>query len=133
MKKLTPQETLQAILDSKKVEYRHPHLNWTILNPTSLKLSKLLESEYQFRLVQEMLTVGNISFPKPVSEPPELGTEYWIADPSHGYYATTVPIFWNDDSQDRIYLKRGLVHVSRENAIEHAKALIKLSGGTVDE
>ena len=93
----------------------------------------LTDPRNKFRLAQEMITIGDVSFPKPESEPPELGTEYWIAEPSYGYYATTIPIFWSDDSQDRIYLKRGLVHLTRENAIAHAKALIKLSGGNVDE
>lgn len=30
MKLLTPQEALQAIIDGKKAEYRHPHLDWAI-------------------------------------------------------------------------------------------------------
>ena len=133
MKKLTPRETFQAILDGKKVEYRHPRLDWTILKPNSFKLSKLLESEFQFRLSQEMVTIGDVSFPKPESEPLELDTKYWLAELSYECYTTTGPMYWEDDSQDRIYLKRGLVHLTRENASAHAKALIKLSGGNVDE
>ena len=130
MNELTPQETFQAVLDGKKVEYRHPHLDWTILKPNSFKLSKLLAPDYQFRLAQERVTVGDVSFPKPESEPPELGTEYWIADPSYRHYETPNTLTWVDDSTDHMFLKRGLIHLSRGSAVAHAKALIKLSGGT---
>ena len=129
---LTPQEALQAIIDGKKVECLLDGLeNW---NSILLFTTEVLANPHnKFRLAQEMITIGDVSFPKPESEPPELGTEYWIAEASYEYYATTIPILWGDDSQDRIYLKRGFVHLTRENAIAHAKALIKLSGGNVDE
>lgn len=131
MKELTPQEALQAILDGKKVEYRHPHLDWTILKPTRFKLSKLLESEYQFRLAQEMVSVGDVSFIKPASEPLKDTEQYWVADPTDVDYTT--PFSWIGDNFDKLALSRGLAHSSKENAIAHAKALIKLSGGITND
>ena len=131
-KLLTPQEALRAIIDGKKVECLLEGLeNWdSILLFTT---GVLVNPRNKFRLSQEMVTVGDVSFPKPESEPLEINTEYWIAELSYGYYATANPTLWVDDSQDRLYLKRGLVHLSKENAIAHAKALVKLSGGTIDE
>lgn len=127
---LTPQEALQAIMNGKDVEVKFgEHYEWGNVLPNRMLLEELIDPEHQFRLSQEMITIGDVSFPKPESEPPELGTEYWIAEASYEYYATTIPILWGDDSQDRIFLKRGFVHLTRENAIAHAKALIKLSGG----
>ena len=131
-KLLTPQEALRAIIDGKKVECLLEGLEkWdSILLFTT---GVLVNPRNKFRLSQEMITIGGVSFPKPESEPLEINTEYWVAEASYGYYATANPTLWVDDSQDRLYLKRGLVHLSKENAISHAKALIKLSGGTIDE
>ena len=131
-KLLTPQEALRAIIDGKKVECLLEGLeNWdSILLFTT---GVLVNPRNKFRLSQEMITIGDVSFPKPESEPPELDSEYWIAELSYGYYATVSSILWADDSQDRHYLKVGCVHLTRENAIAHSKALVKLSGGNVDE
>ena len=131
-KLLTPQETLQAIAEGKKLEYSWGGTDhWQYFNhlENRLTIESIFGGRCFFRLFQEMITVGDVSFPKPESEPPELGTEYWVAEASYEYYATTIPILWGDDSHDRIYLKRGFVHLSKENAIAHSKALIKLSGG----
>ena len=136
MKELTPQETLQAIAEGKKLECRWFGTDdWRYFNhlENRLTIEGIFRGSCSFRLYQEMVTVGDVSFPKPESEPLEINTEYWIAELSYGYYATANPTLWVDDSQDRLYLKRGCVHRTRENAIAHAKALIKLSGGTIDE
>ena len=132
MKELTPQEALQAIIDGKKVEcLLDGSDSWDSLLLLTARV--LVNPHNKFRLAQEMVTIGDVSFPKPESDPLELGTKYWIAGLSYEYYSPPIPIIWEDDSQDRIMLKRGLVHLSRENANAHGKALIKLSGGNVDE
>ena len=132
MKELTPQEALQAIIDGKKVEcLLDGSEKWD--NTLLFTAGVLANPRNKFRLFHEMITIDGVSFPKPESKPPESGTEYWITELSYEYYATSNPVIWVDDSQDRLYLKRGLVHLSKENAIAHAKALIKLSEGTIDE
>ena len=136
MKELTPQETLQAIAEGKKLECRWFGTDdWRYFNhlENRLTIESIFGGRCFFRLSQEMITVGDVSFPKPESEPPELGSEYWIAELSYEYYTTVSSLLWADDSQDRHYLQVGCVHLTRENAIAHAKALIKLSEGTIDE
>ena len=135
-KLLTPQEALQAIAEGKKLEYSWFGIDdWRYFNhfENRLTIESIFRGSCSFRLCQEMITVGDVSFPKPESEPLEINTDYWVAEASYGYYATANPTLWVDDSQDRLYLKRGLVHLSKENAIAHGKALVKLSGGTIDE
>lgn len=41
----------------------------------------------------------------------------------------TYALTWNGDRYDELALKRGMLHVTEENAVTHAKALIKVSGG----
>ena len=137
MQTLTPPEVVQAILDGKRVEIRgviaSQNDDWKPLDEHEIHIRVLTNGLFMFRLAQEMVTIGDVSFPKPESEPPELGTEYWITELSYEYYATTLPVLWDDDSHDHMYLKRGLIHLSRENAVAHTEALIKLSGGSVND
>lgn len=135
---MTPQEALQAIVDGKKLEYKwHTVNSWIRFNSLSngVCVNNILKGKIIFRLAQEqeMITIGDVSFPKPVREPLENGTEYWVAELPSQHYTTQGPNRWVNDYLDRRYLRRGLVHLSKENAIAHAKALIKLSGGNVDE
>ena len=126
MKLLTLAEVVQAIQDGKKVEYRYPNDTWRELKWENVSLGKLLNSDLQFRLAQEMVVVGDVSFPKAESEPLKDDDEYWVADPTCIYY--TLSGRWSGDKWDKWALRRGLLHNSKENAVAHAKALIKLSG-----
>lgn len=133
MKELTPAELVQAIQDGKKVEFRMVSSDtWFELKEwKSVKLGELLDAVWQYRLAQEMITIGDVSFPKPESNPPEVGTQYYVAYPTYSGYATSC--LWTGDQFDKRGLSRGFVHRSKENAIAHAKALIKLSGGNPDD
>ncbi|WFF39250.1 hypothetical protein LU290_03240 [Moraxella nasibovis] len=131
---LTPQEALQALADGKNLEYRwYNQSDWRPFYSLSngVSVEAILRGHFVFRPVQEMITVGDVSFPKPVSEPPKRGSEYYM--PAVGRDVFYIPVSWDDDQVDRFRLKRGLIHLSKENAIAHAKALIKLGGGKVDD
>lgn len=132
MKLLTPQEALQALQNGKKVECLIEGLK-TWHNVLLFSTGALANANNKFRLAQEMITIGGVSFPKPVIKPLERGAEYWIADPSEPYYTTISSCRWEDDKLDNCYLRRGIIHLSEENAIAHTKALVKLSGGNVNE
>lgn len=128
---LTPTEVVQTILDGKRVEIRDviasQNNEWKPLNEHEIHIGVLTSGLFMFRLAQEMITVGGVSFPKPESVEPEAGTMYYIA-----YLDNLSPYLnyvWRDTIIDRRRLKTGVVHLSKENAIAHAKALIKLSGG----
>lgn len=128
---LTPQETLQAISDGKNLEFKEPHsASWrsfTLDRP--IFISSVVNGCFIFRLAQEMVTIGAVSFPKPETTPPALGTRYWVPDPTSNNLTGQSPSKWENDSYDNRFLSRGFVHLSEKNAIAHAKALIKLSGG----
>ena len=131
-KLLKPTEVVQAIQDGEKVEFRYPNNDtWHELKVwENVSLGKLLNSAWQFRLAQEMVVVGDVSFPKAELEPLKDDDEYWVADPTCIYYALSSR--WAGDKLDKWALSRGVLHLSRENAIAHAKALIKLSGGEIE-
>lgn len=85
-------------------------------------------------LTQEMIKIGDVSFPKPHIGKMERGDVYYLADTTDPllYYKS----FWGDVptdiSTDVRWMNAGILHLSKENAIAHAKALIKLSGGSYE-
>lgn len=135
MTTLTPPEVVQALLDGKDVECTRAmdsqSNDWYSLNQYETSISMLTNGLFIFRLAQETVTIGDVSFPKPESEPLRDGDEYWMADPTHKRYVLLFE--WSDDEFHKQVLDRAIVHKSKENAIAHAKCLIKLSGGTIDD
>ena len=137
MKTLTPPEAVQALLDDKKVEFIGVGEScvdeWRLINEYNTSIVVLTSRLFIFRLAQEMITIGRVSFPKPESEPLEPGTRHWITEPSYMHYEISNALTWADDPSDHMYPKRGPIHFSRENARLHGEALIKLSGGKIDD
>ncbi|WP_156304081.1 hypothetical protein [Ottowia sp. oral taxon 894] len=76
----------------------------------------------------ELIQIGDVRVPKPLMEPPPLGTRYWFLDIHRKGLADHSQ--WSGGDLDNRNLKRGLVHLIERAALEHAKALIKVSGGT---
>lgn len=83
----------------------------------------------EYRIKPKTITINGIEVPKPESEAPDRNTKY--------YYPHLIGIVgwyrWSDHEVDIKLLKQGMVHLTEEAAIQHAKALILASGGTVDE
>lgn len=130
---LTTQETLRAIADGKKLEYKwYTNDRWSRFDPlhNDVYIDSVVSGKYNFRLAQEMITINGVSFPKPESEP-LVDRAYYYANPMIRDLHTVA--YWRGDGVDMLLLARGLVHLSKENAIAHAKALVKLSGGSVDD
>lgn len=78
------------------------------------------------------IMIGDVEIDAPETVAPDYGTDYFVADPSDELYVG-VALDWDGDDYDIQVLKCGLVHLNKEAAIAHAKALIKVSGGCVDE
>ena len=68
------------------------------------------------------IIVKGIEVPEPVREALEVGQGYWVAD-----VITTelsLSIRWYGDKNDRERLDRGLIHLTEEAAVAHAKAML---------
>lgn len=125
--KLSYDEIIRALKEHRTVEYRClGHDEWFKLSGMS-DVNVFLSDDIEFRMTSEMVTIGDVSFPKPESKPLKDGDEFWVADPTYTNYSVRGQ--WVGDKLDKLALSRGLLHKSKENAIAHAKALIKLSGG----
>ena len=82
----------------------------------------------EYRLKPEppkTIRIGEYDVPEPVREPLEKDTEYWIADFSLEVLADRFK--WYSDKFDNRMLKNGLIHLTKEAAVIHAKALVSLT------
>ena len=130
MKLLNAIEVVQALEFGERVQMLVGD-EWRNLNPALITLEQLIRSDTKYRRAPENITVGGVSFPKAESREPKFGSIYFlpIMD-NHPFFMKQT---WNDSDVDNVFLKRGVVHLTRDAAIQHAKALIKLSGGLCDE
>lgn len=85
---------------------------------------------FEYRIRPCTIRIGDIDVPEPVREALKDGTQYFTAaiDLDDFYNVYT----WYSDLADAGMLKAGIVHLTKEAAIAHAKALILVSGGTVE-
>jgi hypothetical protein len=80
-----------------------------------------------YRRKPQTIKIGEHEFPMPMREAPALGAMYWVVELTHS--AVAFHALWDNDSLDRLWLQRGLCHATEEAALQHAKALIAISGG----
>lgn len=79
----------------------------------------------EYRIKPATVSINGIEAPKGLTEAPALGTKYYI--PEIGQRYTCVNSFtWTHDTFDLMMLERGIVHLTKENAIAMAKAMLKL-------
>lgn len=128
---LSINEIILAFQQNKPVEFKHKvNQIWHTVEASDICLSDLFDDSIEFRLKPEMITISDVSFPKPESENPKSDTEYFFPSFFKPFWVGCFE--WAGDDDDYRLLKAGLVHLTKENAIAHAKALIKLSGGSYE-
>lgn len=71
------------------------------------------------------IRIGEYDVPEPVREPLEDDKEYWGVDPMAEELAYGFK--WHSDKFDNRVLKNGLIHLTKEAAVIHAKALLSLT------
>ncbi|KLU15024.1 MULTISPECIES: hypothetical protein [Xenorhabdus] len=83
-------------------------------------------SNIKYRLKPRTIKIGEYDVPEPVREALENGTEYYYPDISYGEFVCDDRT-WSGDVWDKYRLSSGLIHLDRESAELHAKALIALT------
>lgn len=77
---------------------------------------------FEFRLKPRTITVNGREINAPEIDRPKDGVVYWIPSMFTEYFATGN--HWNGSINELLWLRRGLVHLTKENAIAHAKAML---------
>ena len=125
-------EMLAALSEDVIVQGRGVYANsWFDLElPEALEAitKAILEDDglQYLRVKPEVFFLGGMEVPKPESKAPSLGKMYFT--PSLTDEMMYDAMTWHNDSYDKMYLKRRLVHLNSDAAMSHAKALISLHG-----
>jgi hypothetical protein len=83
---------------------------------------------WEFRRKQKTIKVNGFDVPEPLREPLKNNVNYCIPDPKMEDlfdYQT-----WTGHRLDMVWLSRGLIHLTKENAIAHAKAMLGIDPNT---
>jgi len=83
---------------------------------------------WEFRRKQKTIKVNGFDVPEPVREPLKDNVNYCIPDPKMEDlfdYQT-----WTGHRLDMVWLSRGLIYLTKENAIAHAKAMLGIDPNT---
>lgn len=67
----------------------------------------------------KMCVLAGVEFPMPMTEPPAVRSDYFVAEA-----AEISSMNWDGGSYDMFLLNAGVVHLSKEGAIAHTRALI---------
>ncbi|MEQ1967925.1 hypothetical protein ABLA30_13030 [Xenorhabdus nematophila] len=87
------------------------------------------DSSLRYRFKRRTIKIGNIDVPEPVQEKLNKEQKYFMPYLFKRNIDDMYEVgFWNDDPIELLFLKRGLIHLDRESAVLHAKALINLTG-----
>ena len=87
-------------------------------------------AEYAYRLKPaRTIRIGKYDVPEPVREPLEYteseDERYWF--PKLNSPELCDWNYWCDDEMDKQHLLRGIIHLTKEAAIQHAKALLQFT------
>ncbi|MDC9591431.1 hypothetical protein PSI23_19630 [Xenorhabdus sp. XENO-10] len=91
--------------------------------------SGMFYQDTKYRLKPRTIKIGDMDISEPVREPLEEGTVYFLPRvySIFGNYDYSLEERWTDCDTDIHSLERGLIHLDRESAELHAKALISLT------
>lgn len=130
---ISGKEAVQSFINGEQVEFLDKTGQWrTMLDNTILKV---FLDHTKFRLKPRTITINGIEVPAPEkNDDPDLellehDQDYWLVDLAN-YPDFVIPHKWKGDPPEYAWADRGLIHLSKDAALLHAKALILASGGT---
>ena len=97
---------------------------WVLFPSGPLRATVGWMEDCEYRLIpkRKMMHLNGVEFPAPEREAPARGTTYWMCD-----LLSPAKVFesqWQAMNVDRTALERGLVHLTREAAEAHARAML---------
>lgn len=116
-------EILIAIAEGKEIEHKHLCGNWvTIHCDNILKQLETIEPS-QLRVKQEIIIINGITITTPEREPLKLGQTYYVPN----LCGSTDEWEWNNNYYDNLWLKSGIIHLTKEDAFTHQNMLLSFT------
>ncbi len=121
---------LRALADKKTLQFREvlpegsSSFAYEYANITNLPSAVLFinSDKYEVRIKPDVIVVNCIEVPAPEKTVLERNSEYWVADVAEED-GCSGPIYWGGDEDDQRWLRYGILHLSRDAASAHGKAM----------
>ena len=126
---LTGNEAFAAMAAGQSIECRHKDA--TVFDAIrNFPATVFFDADYEFRIAIVFMAIGEMQVPEAVKEAPAKGIQCFT--PSVLTEELSKGFKWKNSANDLVLLNRGLVHLVQEHAETHAKALIAVSGGSLE-
>ena len=126
MKHLTFSEFLQLIQSGKSPDNYEFSWGtksvWYNVSRFDGTLDEFHVRDLLFREKQKYINVNGFKVPAPETVAPDISTKYYLPISSHELYHEE--LYYHNDLFDARILQRGMLHLTKENAVKHAKAMI---------
>lgn len=83
---------------------------------------KACSNKFNLHMASKTMKVNGYEIEKSETTAPKSGTKYWIPDTART--ALIYSTVWANAEFDNLMLNRKVVHLSKENALNHAKAML---------
>jgi hypothetical protein len=80
----------------------------------------------EYRRKPRTIIINGFEVPEPVREPLEYGQEYYIPTIAGDHRVAALFMWYNNDHDSR-WLEKGLIHLTKDAAETHAKALLSFT------
>ena len=77
--------------------------------------------DFEYRRKPKTITVNGIEVPEPAREVPKRGDQYYLADPTS---SRKVVRYWTNEPEEKSWIEKGVLHLTKEAAIAHAQAML---------
>ena len=114
---------IKAMAEGKQVMYKSnisTSAEWLILNKPVVD-----GNNYDYKADIEVIKVNGFEVPKPVSKKLPDHTPYWYVDINDRELVNRA--HWVGIADDLRYLERRLIHLDKESAVLHAKAMLGIT------
>jgi hypothetical protein len=117
-------EILIAIANGESVQWQSRTGEWQSqsVNTILAEIAAEIYAPERYRIKPPAINIDGIEVPEPVRSPLKVGDLYWSFKGQGVYYAT-----WIDHKIDHAFLANGWIHLTKEAAETHHRALISFT------
>lgn len=117
---------LKAIVDGKTIQYRNkctaPEGSFFAIAELTHAVSFLLSPSHEVRIKPDVIIVNGIEVPAPEKQELPENARYWVANATDDY-GCSGGYSWGGGDTDKRWLRYELVHLSRDAAGAHGRAM----------
>lgn len=117
-------EILIAIANREEIEFDCYSHGWghKDIEDVLVEIANEAHPPQRYRVKPRTIRIGEFDVPEPVREPLEKGTKYWTFTPRG-----VIDYVWEDDDTDMECLASGWIHLTKEAAETHRRALVSFT------